>query len=60
MGFVRALSWERPEASELPKAFVRGKEFAELKTLGESLGLVHVEAGPFVRSSYRAERHLHV
>jgi lipoic acid synthetase len=50
-----------PTRRHLPvERFVPPEEFAELKTLGESLGLVHVEAGPFVRSSYRAERHLHV
>ncbi|MBI2822784.1 MAG: lipoyl synthase [Acidobacteria bacterium] len=31
-------------------------EFREMKILGESLGLGHVEAGPLVRSSYRADR----
>ncbi len=50
-----------PTRRHLPvERFVPPEEFAELKALGESLGLVHVEAGPFVRSSYRAERHLHV
>ncbi|MBC8367203.1 lipoyl synthase [bacterium] len=50
-----------PTRRHLPvERFLPPEEFAELKVLGESLGLVHVEAGPFVRSSYRAERHLHV
>jgi len=50
-----------PTRRHLPvERFVPPEEFAELKELGESLGLVHVESGPFVRSSYRAERHLHV
>lgn len=50
-----------PSRRHLPVArFVPPEEFAELKRLGESLGLRHVEAGPLVRSSYRAERHLHV
>jgi lipoyl synthase len=50
-----------PTRNHLPvDRFVPPEEFIELKQLGESLGLVHVEAGPFVRSSYRAERHLHV
>jgi len=30
------------------------EEFAELKTLGRSLGFAHVESGPLVRSSYHA------
>ena len=29
-------------------------EFAAHKAFGESLGIQHVEAGPLVRSSYRA------
>lgn len=34
--------------------FVHPEEFARLKAHGESLGIAHVEAGPLVRSSYRA------
>lgn len=34
--------------------FVHPDEFAALKIHGESLGITHVEAGPLVRSSYRA------
>ncbi len=50
-----------PTRKHLPvERFVTPEEFAELKELGERLGLRHVESGPFVRSSYRAERHLHV
>jgi lipoyl synthase len=33
-------------------------EFQELKQLGESLGIPHVEAGPLVRSSYHAAEQL--
>jgi len=33
-------------------------EFRELKELGEALGFRHVEAGPLVRSSYRADRQM--
>jgi hypothetical protein len=32
------------------------EEFAELAEAGRQLGFRHVEAGPLVRSSYRAER----
>lgn len=32
--------------------------FDEYKKIGESLGLSHVEAGPMVRSSYRAEKQI--
>ncbi len=28
------------------------------KEKGEALGIEHVESGPLVRSSYRAERHV--
>lgn len=34
--------------------FVHPDEFARLKAYGESIGIAHVEAGPLVRSSYRA------
>ncbi len=36
--------------------WVRPEEFGRLKQYGESLGIRHVEAGPLVRSSYRAGR----
>lgn len=38
--------------------WVRPEEFARLKEFGESLGIRHVEAGPLVRSSYRAGRQI--
>ncbi|MCB0289430.1 MAG: lipoyl synthase [Calditrichaeota bacterium] len=46
----------QPTKRHLPVArFVHPDEFAEYKTVGESLGLKHVESGPLVRSSYHAE-----
>jgi hypothetical protein len=33
---------------------VHPDEFTRWKTLGESFGIAHVEAGPLVRSSYHA------
>ena len=36
--------------------YVHPDVFAELKEIGESLGLAHVESGPLVRSSYLADR----
>ena len=36
--------------------FYKPKEFEELKKIGLSLGFKHVEAGPLVRSSYRADK----
>jgi lipoic acid synthetase len=45
----------RPSRRHLPVArFVPPEEFAELARLGRDLGLRHVEAGPLVRSSYKA------
>lgn len=45
----------QPTALHLPIArFVEPAEFSELKRMGEKMGLVHVEAGPLVRSSYHA------
>jgi lipoic acid synthetase len=34
------------------------EEFADLKRIGLGMGFRHVEAGPLVRSSYHAERHV--
>jgi lipoic acid synthetase len=46
----------RPSDRHLPiDRWVHPDEFAMLKETGESLGLEHVEAGPLVRSSYRAD-----
>ena len=38
--------------------FVHPDEFARLAEIGEAMGFAHVEAGPLVRSSYRADRQL--
>ena len=47
----------RPSRNHLEvMEFIHPEVFLELKEIGESLGLVHVEAGPLVRSSYRAEQ----
>jgi lipoic acid synthetase len=46
----------RPRGGELPVVrYIPLEEFRELKTIAGSLGFAHVESGPFVRSSYRAE-----
>jgi lipoic acid synthetase len=34
--------------------YVPPEEFAEWKRLGQELGILHVESGPLVRSSYHA------
>jgi lipoic acid synthetase len=49
----------RPSTWHLPVArFVHPEEFDELARVGEAMGFAHVEAGPLVRSSYRADRQL--
>jgi len=49
----------RPSAWHLPVArFVHPDEFAALARVGGAMGFAHVEAGPLVRSSYRADRQL--
>lgn len=47
----------RPSKRHLPiERWVHPDAFAELKAKGEALGIGHVEAGPLVRSSYRADQ----
>ncbi|MBI1373952.1 MAG: lipoyl synthase [Phycisphaera sp.] len=47
----------QPSANHLPvQRFVHPDTFAAYKTLGESLGITHVESGPMVRSSYHADQ----
>lgn len=49
----------QPTPKHLPVVrFVHPDEFAELKEIGYSIGLDHVESGPLVRSSYHSEKHL--
>ena len=48
----------QPTREHLPvRRFVEPGRFDELARVGRELGLLHVEAGPLVRSSYHAERH---
>ena len=48
----------QPTRGHLPVArFVPPDEFDELRTVAVSMGFLHVESGPLVRSSYHAERH---
>lgn len=45
----------RPSIKHLPvERYYTPDEFKQLKELGESLGIPHVESGPLVRSSYHA------
>ncbi len=47
----------RPDKKHLPVArYYHPDEFARIRAIGQSLGFLHVEAGPFVRSSYHADR----
>ena len=50
----------RPDAQHLPVArYYHPDEFAAIKEAGRRLGFRHVEAGPFVRSSYHAGEQAH-
>ena len=47
----------RPTTNHLPVArWVTPDEFAELKRIGEAMGIGHVESGPLTRSSYHARQ----
>jgi lipoic acid synthetase len=49
----------RPSVRHAPvERYYRPEEFEELAEAGRRLGFRHVEAGPLVRSSYHAERHV--
>lgn len=49
----------QPTPKHLPVVrFVHPDEFAELREAGYAMGLDYVEAGPLVRSSYHAEKHI--
>ena len=49
----------QPTKEHLPIArFVAPEEFRMLKEEGSRMGFKYVESGPFVRSSYHAERHV--
>jgi lipoic acid synthetase len=48
----------QPTRRHLPvDRFVTPQQFSALRDEGMALGFLHVESGPLVRSSYRAERH---
>lgn len=49
----------QPSKKHLPvKNFVNPTEFKFYKELAEDLGFIHVESGPLVRSSYKAQKHI--
>jgi lipoic acid synthetase len=50
----------QPTKKHLPvKEFITPEQFAEYKRIGLDKGFRFVESSPLVRSSYRAERHVH-
>lgn len=56
VGVVTVGQYLRPGRWNLPVVeYATPERFERLREAGESLGLSHVFAGPFVRSSYRAE-----
>ena len=47
----------QPRADLMPiEKYYTPEEFKELEKIGYELGFKHVEAGPLVRSSYRADK----
>ena len=49
----------QPSKKHLPvKNFIDPTEFNFYKKVAEDLGFVHVESGPLVRSSYKAQKHI--
>ena len=50
----------RPTLKHLPvDRYVTPEEFERIREVGERLGFAHIEAGPFVRSSYHAGEQAH-
>ena len=50
----------QPSKKHLPVVeYITPEQFLEYKNIGLSLGFKHVESSPLVRSSYRAEKHIH-
>ena len=49
----------QPSKKHLPvKEFITPEQFKKYETVGLELGFRHVESGPLVRSSYKAQKHL--
>lgn len=47
----------RPSINQIPVAeYVHPDQFEKYKVIGEAMGLSHVESGPLVRSSYKADQ----
>ena len=57
--FITIGQYLQPSKNHLPvKNFVDPTEFNFYKKFAEDLGFVHVESGPLVRSSYKAQKHI--
>ena len=41
------------------KEFITPEEFAKYEAIGKDLGFRHVESGALIRSSYKAQKHIH-
>lgn len=41
------------------KNFINPEIFKKYETIARDLGFIHVESGPLVRSSYKAQKHIH-
>lgn len=49
----------QPSPSQLPvERYVKPEEFTQIRERALEMGFAHVEAGPFVRSSYHAKQHV--
>ena len=49
----------QPSKKHLPvKEFITPEQFKEYEEIGLKMGFRHVESGPLVRSSYKAQKHL--
>jgi lipoic acid synthetase len=49
----------QPSKKHLPvKEFITPEQFAKYEKFGLQLGFRHVESGPLVRSSYKAQKHI--
>lgn len=49
----------QPSKKHLPvREFITPEQFKKYETIGLQLGFRHVESGPLVRSSYKAQKHL--
>lgn len=55
--FLTLGQYLQPSAAHVKiEKYYRPEEFAELRKIAQGMGFRHVEAGPLVRSSYRADR----